>query len=124
MQLAGIVINFKLVSFVTINKKAIMAVVVLLGLLVAAPAWAVRLNWEDKSNNETGFSIQQHGPGGWSEVDRVLADVEIYTDGVASEGCFRVVAFRNVDGVDIFSIEPSNVGCAFFAPVNFTAMKQ
>lgn len=102
------------------KKRTITATILLLGLLIASPAWATTLNWTDNSNIEDGFAIEQNGPGGWVEIARVGPDITTYVDAASLEGLYRVKAFITVDGEDIFSAD-SNKGAFILGPTSVTA---
>lgn len=71
-------------------------------LLVATPAWAASnvLSWTDNSGNETNFDVERKaeactGPGLFTVLATVGANVTTYTDSAVSEGvtyCYRVDA--------------------------------
>ena len=97
-----------------------LTVTLILGLLfLAAPSRATTLNWTDNSTIEDGFAVEQLGPGGWTEIARVGKDVTTYVDGASLEGCYRVRAFKDVDGEDIFSTY-SNTACRISGGISLT----
>src|SRR5579864_6308631 len=62
----------------------------------------VSLQWQDNGDDETGFEIQQHGPGGaFQTVNTTAANIRTYSaSGLqpATSYTFRVRALRVVDG--------------------------
>ena len=88
-------------------------------LVMASPVWATTLNWTANSTIEDGFAVEQLGPGGWTEIARVGTDITTYVDGASTEGCYRVRAFKDVDGTDIFSTY-SNTACRISGGISLT----
>lgn len=99
--------------------RTLLAALIWVFLVMASPVWATTLNWTDNSTIEDGFAVEQLGPGGWTEIARVGKDVTIYMDGASLEGCYRVRAFKDVDGVDIFSAY-SNTACRISGGISLT----
>jgi len=88
-------------------------------LLAAAPVGATTLTWTDNSAIEDGFAVEQLGPGGWIEIARVGTGVTTYIDNASVEGCYRVRAFKDVAGTEIFSTY-SNTACRINGGISLT----
>ncbi len=80
-------------------------------LLIASPALAaeLKLTWEDKSDNESGFVIERGDvitqpdgsseAGTFAEISRTIPNVLAYTDSTVTLGrfyCYRVAAFVSI----------------------------
>lgn len=64
----------------------------------SAEATALRLNWGDNSNNESGFVIERLSGSNYVRIASVAANVLTYTDTnltVGSSYCYRVRAFNS-----------------------------
>lgn len=74
---------------------------------VAVNSSSISLSWQDNSNNELGFKIEQsdNGTSGWSQVGTVGAGVKTFTKtGLAAQTryYYRVCAYNN-DGNSAYS---------------------
>ncbi|WP_299258675.1 discoidin domain-containing protein [uncultured Aquimarina sp.] len=88
----------------------------------------VRLNWDDNSDNESGFTIQRNDGNGFERIDFVESGVETYTDQNLEIGTYtyRIRAydsdgyseFSNVREVIIKNIDPNEI----IAPSDLTAL--
>jgi transcriptional regulator CtsR len=84
----------------------------------------LRLSWTDNAGDETGFLIERKKKGGsYSQIDRVAADTEEYTDTGLSANTtyyYRVRAYNTV-GNSGYSNEASAVTTLLAAPSRLTA---
>jgi len=89
------------------------SIMLALGLTLAevVEAASLRLTWNDRSNNESGFRIERQAAGGsFTQLATVGANATSYTDSSVTSGksyCYTVRAFNSAGSSD-----PSNAACA------------
>jgi len=86
-------------------------------LVMGIMAWSsevdagnLRLTWKDTSTNESGFKVERHSGGSFTEIATVGANVTSHTDSGVTTGtmyCYRVRAFNSAG-----TSSPSNQACA------------
>jgi hypothetical protein len=85
--------------------------VVGLALAEVVEAASLRLTWNDRSSNESGFAVQrQAADGSFVQLATVSANVTSYTDSGLTSGrtyCYTVRAFNSAGSSD-----PTNAACA------------
>jgi len=87
-------------------------VLVLIGLAAVADAAQLKLDWEDNSNNESGFRIERRTePGGtYVGIAVTSSNATCYVDTTVTEGvtyCYEVLAYNEAG-----NSAPSNEACA------------
>ncbi len=97
------------------RKRRFTAIIVVLGLLIASPAWAasVTLTWTDNSSKEDGFTVGRKLIGQpWKEIAEVAANVTTYKDETSQEGaCYVILAFNQSGKSGL-----SNIACKLPPP--------
>lgn len=113
-----------------LSMKSIKTLILAILFLGMASAASVQLDWQDNSNNETGFAIER-APGGsttFVEIARTTSNVVTYTDAGlpnSTSYVYRVRAF-NTAGNSAYSnsasaTTPAPVPTIPAAPSNLTA---
>lgn len=102
------------------RKKNLTAVIVLLGLLIASPAWADNvLIWVNESPTAS-VSIEQLGLSGFVEIATVAPGVATYVHQGVDEGCYKVRAYLDTGLNDRQYSGYSNTACKLEAPSTLT----